>query len=162
MIRSVFFMHLLPFVFAAFCGIAAYYYYAPIDVPAPQTGSVGKNFKHMRGSGSSGRTVGTGPGQLDSAPPASEGNVERLRIISKPQARYTEAARQNQTEGSVRLKVTLLASGDIGAIVPVRELPDGLTEQAIEAARRIKFEPKKVEGVPVSTTVTIDYTFTIY
>ena len=162
MFRCVFFKHMLPFIFAAFCGMAAYYYIAPIDVPPPQTGGVGSNFKQFRGSGSSGRPVGTAPGHLSTVPPTSDANIERLRITSKPQARYTETARQNQTEGSVRLRVTLLASGDVGAIIPIQELPNGLTEQAIDAARQITFEPKKVNGVPVSTTVTVDYSFEIY
>ena len=75
---------------------------------------------------------------------------------------YTDAARVNETEGSVRLKVTLLANGQVGSIIPVTTLPHGLTEQAVAAARQIKFEPKKMDGIPVSTTVTIDYSFEIY
>jgi outer membrane biosynthesis protein TonB len=37
-----------------------------------------------------------------------------------------------------------------------------LTEQAIAAARQIKFEPKKVNGSPVSVTMTFQYGFNIY
>ena len=84
------------------------------------------------------------------------------RIISKPRPNYTEAARTNQVTGSVLLKVTLLASGQVGSVTPVRRLPHGLTEQAIAAAKQIRFEPKKVNGVPVPVTVTLDYGFTIY
>ena len=85
-----------------------------------------------------------------------------LRIISKPRATYTDAARTNAVTGSVLLKVTLLASGQVGSITPVKRLPHGLTEQAIAAARQIRFEPKKVNGVPVSSIITLDYGFTIY
>ncbi|HBR58684.1 MAG TPA: hypothetical protein DEA22_14645 [Blastocatellia bacterium] len=60
------------------------------------------------------------------------------------------------------MRVTLLASGQIGSITPVTRLPYGLTEQAIAAARQIRFEPKMVNGVPISTTVTMEYSFTIY
>jgi len=56
----------------------------------------------------------------------------------------------------------LLAGGTIGGITPVTELPDGLTERAIAAAKQIRFEPKKVDGRPVSVIVTREYTFTIY
>jgi TonB family protein len=84
------------------------------------------------------------------------------KILAKPQAKYTDAARTNAVQGSVRLKVTLLASGRIGPITAVRRLPHGLTEQAIAAARQIQFEPKLVNGRPQSVVVTIDYSFTLY
>lgn len=88
--------------------------------------------------------------------------TDPLMIIAKPQARYTDPARNAKIQGSVRVKVTLLASGGTGTVTPVNELPNGLTEQAIAAARRIVFLPKRVNGVPISVTVTIDYTFSIY
>jgi TonB family protein len=75
---------------------------------------------------------------------------------------YTDEARENNVQGAVRLKITLLASGQVGNITPVTELPDGLTEQAIAAAKRIRFEPKTVNGVPVSVVINREYTFTIY
>jgi len=85
-----------------------------------------------------------------------------LQIISKPKATYTDAARTNNVQGSVRLKITLLASGAVGSITPVTRLPNGLTEQAIAAARQIKFKPKMVNGVAQSVVVTFDYGFNIY
>jgi TonB family protein len=88
--------------------------------------------------------------------------TERFLITSKPKALYTEAGRTNGVEGTVRLKVTLLASGNIGAITPISQLPDGLTEQAVAAARNIKFQPKRVNGVPQSVIVTIEYNFDLY
>lgn len=109
-----------------------------------------------------GNGSGSGSGNGGAPPPAVAKVTTPYRIISKPRPGYTDAARANQVTGSVLLKVTLLASGQVGSIVPVRRLPDGLTEQAIAAARQIKFEPKKVNGVPQSITVTIDYGFTIY
>ena len=84
------------------------------------------------------------------------------RIIAKPKATYTDAARTNNVQGSVTLKIVLLASGQVGSITPIKGLPHGLTEQAIAAARQIRFEPKKINGVPVSTTVTFQYGFNIY
>lgn len=85
-----------------------------------------------------------------------------LTITSKPSATYTSTARDNNTQGSVRLKVTFLANGQIGGITVVNGLPDGLTEQAIAAAQQIKFEPKKINGVPVSVVRVVDYSFSIY
>jgi TonB family protein len=95
------------------------------------------------------------------APPAG-GVTSPFRIISKPRATYTDAARTNNVQGSVLVKVTLLASGQVGSVAVVRGLPHGLSERAIAAAKQIRFEPKKVNGAPVSVTQTFEYTFSIY
>lgn len=105
---------------------------------------------------------GDGSGTRGGPPPAVAKVTSPYRIISKPRASYTDAARTNQVTGSVLLKVTLLANGQVGSITPVKRLPHGLTEQAIAAARLIRFEPKKVNGQPVSVVITVDYGFTIY
>lgn len=95
-------------------------------------------------------------------PPAVVGPTEALKIISRPQPKYTDAARQNQVTGTVTLKVTFTASGQIGSVAPVNGLPYGLTEQAIAAAKQIRFEPPKRNGVPYAISKTVTYTFTIY
>src|SRR5688572_5505333 len=105
---------------------------------------------------------GRGSGSGGGPPPAVVKVTTPLRIVSKPKPPYTDAARTNQVTGTVILKVTLLGSGQVGGITPVRRLPDGLTEQAIAAARLIKFEPKKVNGVPISVSVNVEYNFSIY
>ncbi|MDQ2745709.1 MAG: energy transducer TonB [Acidobacteriota bacterium] len=94
--------------------------------------------------------------------PPPVGPTEAIKILSKPQPRYTDAARQNNVTGTVTLKVTFTASGQIGSIAPVSGLPYGLTEQAIAAAKAIRFEPPKRNGVPYSVSKTISYSFTIY
>ena len=118
------------------------------------------------GSGSgdgSGNGPGSGPG--GSGPPPAlppKGVTTAFKIISRPRASYTDAARTANVQGSVFVKVTLLASGAIGSVTAVKGLPNGLTEQAIAAARQIKFEPKKINGIPQATIVTFEYTFSIY
>jgi TonB family protein len=83
--------------------------------------------------------------------------ANNFKITAQPRANYTDAGRQNNVNGVVRLKVTFLASGQIGGISVVSGLPYGLTEQAIAAARNIRF-------VPGSGTIskTIEYRFTLY
>lgn len=139
--------------------------YARMSNGTGSGGGQGTGFGYGQGQAS---TYGTGAGSgsgsgngSGGAPPAvAVAKVTiPLRIISKPQAKYTEDARTNNVQGSVRLKVVLLASGQVGSITPVTQLPHGLTEQAIAAARLLKFEPAKVNGVPVSKTITIDYSF---
>jgi TonB family protein len=114
------------------------------------------------GSGS-GSGDGQGPGS-GAAPRAGDplGITIGVRIISKPRANYTDAARSNNIQGTVMLRVTFLASGTIGGISPVSGLPYGLTEQAIAAARLMRFEPAKKNGVPYTVTKVVPYYFTIY
>jgi TonB family protein len=65
------------------------------------------------------------------------------------------------TQGKITLRVTLLANGGIGSIEVVRPL-EGLNEQAIAAAKKIVFLPKRVNGVNVSVTKLLEYGFSIY
>jgi TonB family protein len=95
-------------------------------------------------------------------PPVAVGPTEGVKIISRPKPPYTDSARQNQVTGTVRLRVTFSANGQIGSISPVSGLPYGLTEQAIAAAKQIRFEPAKKNGVPVPSTRVIEYSFSIY
>jgi protein TonB len=113
------------------------------------------------GSGN-GNGTGAGNGGLPPPPARPAGVTQALRIISKPRPGYTDSARQNNVQGTVILRVTFLASGQVGSISAVKGLPNGLTEQAIAAARRISFEPKKVDGVGQPVTRQIEYTFSIY
>lgn len=85
-----------------------------------------------------------------------------LYLISKPQPPYTHQGRENGTVGEVTLKVQFLENGTIGEIIVVSSLPDGLTEQAVAAARKIQFIPKKVNGMPVSVIRTVVYGFDIW
>ena len=119
------------------------------------------------GSGSGtgdGNGDGTGPGGGGVPPPPTKrpAVTTPVKITYQPRAVYTNEARTNNIQGAVRLKITLLASGQVGSITPVTRLPNGLTEQAIAAARQIKFTPKMVNGVPTSVIITRDYTFSIY
>jgi protein TonB len=113
--------------------------------------------------GGNGNGNGNGSGNGDGPPPPSSMSVTSpLKVLSRPRAQYTDTARTNNVQGVVRLKVTLLANGSVGSITPLSSLPYGLTEQAIAAARLIKFEPRKVNGIAQSSIVTFEYSFTIY
>jgi len=87
---------------------------------------------------------------------------ERARIASQPKPGYTEEARKNQVAGIVVLRVVLRFDGTIGNITVVSGLPDGLTEQAIAAARNIRFTPAQKDGVPVSVSMQVEYRFNLY
>lgn len=106
-----------------------------------------------------GRGSGDGRG---GPPPAVARVTQPLRITYKQKAQYTDAARTNGVQGTVTLRVTFLASGGIGSITTVKGLPHGLTEQAIAAARNMRFDPEMVGGVARTTTRPVSFTFNIY
>lgn len=122
------------------------------------------------GSGSggglgSGNGNGTGSGGSDDGPPPPArpvGVTQGLKIISKPRPGYTDAARTNNIQGTVILRVTFLSSGQVGSVSVVKGLPNGLSEQAIAAAKRINFEPAKTNGQGQTVTKQIEYSFSIY
>ncbi|MBA3694954.1 MAG: energy transducer TonB [Acidobacteria bacterium] len=88
--------------------------------------------------------------------------VQNIRIVLKPFAKYTDASRQASLQGTVRLRITFLASGGIGTVSPLTTLPYGLTEQAIAAAMKIVFIPAKRNGKTFSTVKIVDYSFSLY
>lgn len=95
-------------------------------------------------------------------PTTPSSKLQPLLIQLKPRPGYTDTARRSDTMGTVALRVTFLANGGIGKISVISGLRNGLTEQAIDAARRIVFLPVQVAGVPVTAVQRIAYDFSIY
>ncbi len=126
------------------------------------TGAGNGNGSGWGNGNGNGNGDGSGDGDGDPPPPRPVGVTAPLKILAKPKPSYTDSARQNQVQGTVILRVTFLASGAIGSISPVKGLPNGLTEQAIAAARSIRFEPAKSNGVGQTVTKQVEYTFSIY
>ncbi|MDM7921825.1 MAG: energy transducer TonB, partial [Pyrinomonadaceae bacterium] len=82
------------------------------------------------------------------------------RVIRQPQAAYTNAARIEGYSGAVRLKMTLLSNGTVGKVEVVKSAPYGLTDTAIEAAKKTVLGPKINNGQPVSIIITRENTAT--
>ncbi len=122
---------------------------------------------HNTGGGPA-KLGGGGPGAglgapYDYARPHKVGEVTRkAQIVSRPEPLYTEEARKNQITGSVSLRMILNANGTVSNIQALSRLPDGLTEKAMDAARRIQFTPAEKDGRKVSQYATIQYNFNIY
>ena len=81
--------------------------------------------------------------------------------LNSPTPRYTEAARANNIQGSVTLRVLVGEDGNVTAVRVVRGLPDGLNEQAIATARLTKFKPAMKDGNPVAYWLALEMPFTI-
>jgi hypothetical protein len=85
-----------------------------------------------------------------------------LIVLRKPRVLYTDKARENNVSGIVRMKILFRSDGQVGEITVLQKLPDGLTNEAIKAARKIKFVPAEIDGKPVDLVKAVEYTFTLY
>lgn len=82
-------------------------------------------------------------------------------IYDRPKAVYTDEARNEGIEGTVVLQAVFNADGSITNIRVIRGLPHGLTDNAVEAARKLRFYPAKKDGQTVSVRGSIEYTFNL-
>lgn len=87
--------------------------------------------------------------------------VRSAEVYYQPTPQYTSAAQKNQVEGDVTVRVTLGADGTVSSVEPVTRLPYGLTEEAVRAARQIRFNPATRDGSPVDEVKTITYSFNL-
>ena len=94
--------------------------------------------------------------------PVDDPKVTPLKITAKPRANYTDGARTNGISGIVRLLVGFSADGTIKHILILKSLDSGLDRNAVAAARQIRFEPKQIDGKPVSVVRVVEYSFTVY
>lgn len=123
--------------------------------------------KHL---GEPGVGAGRGDGPLfpiKSAPtntePSAASSVDtKPRRLRGPMPQYTEAARANGTDGTVTLRVLVGEDGEVKQVRVMRGLPDGLNEQAIEAARQTKFKPAMKDGKPVPFWIVVQMDFYIH
>jgi TonB family protein len=107
--------------------------------------------------------AGVGDPAVDYGKPFRSNEVTKKAVITaKPEPGFTEPARKFNVTGTVRLRATLSATGEVNSIVVVKGLPHGLTEKAVAAARQIRFTPAQKDGRQVSQYVILDYNFNIY
>ncbi len=95
---------------------------------------------------------------LPPAPPAAATGDEtvvagvdltRPEVLHRVEPRYTETAIRTRTEGVVVLELLIGADGAVSGITVLRGLPFGLTQSAVDAARRWRFAPSELDGRPV-------------
>lgn len=100
-------------------------------------------------------TNGRGRITIDAHPP----DVKPVRILEMPNAEHTEAARDAGIYGIVKLKVRFLAGGRIGYVNVLSELPDGLTGEAVRAAKKIRFGPARQNARMIHAEHIVEYEF---
>lgn len=102
-------------------------------------------------------TAGEGTGTIH-----GNGGATRPRLIYGPDPEFTEQARKAQVEGTVVLKVTVDASGDVADVKVTKGLGSGLDEKAIEAVRKWKFKPGTEDGTPVRSEIAVEVSFHLF
>jgi TonB family protein len=146
----------------------------PKGVPGPPSPGPGSGGGIGTGSGGgigSGDGTGVGPGHGFNTgggdPSLGGGNRVATAVDQKPvplnypSPRYTEEARKNKIQGTVRARVLVAADGSVKQVHIVRGLPDGLDEQAIQAAYQLRFRPAMKAGQPVAFWVAVDIEFNL-
>ncbi len=112
--------------------------------------------------------IGNGTRSIGCCVPGGSGGsgeplyTSRVVITHREKAQYTELARQNRVMGIVVLNALFGADGQISDIRVVRQLPDGLTEEAIRAMRKMRFRPATKNGQPVAVRMSIEFSFNIF
>jgi hypothetical protein len=82
-----------------------------------------------------------------------------LKILEKPKPELPKDYGTNDSQGMINLKVEFRADGKIGEITPISSLQKSLTDLAIEAAKKIKFEPEINNGEAVTITKIVQYSY---
>jgi len=96
------------------------------------------------------------------SPPGEKLEDKQFTIISKPRAFYTNVARNKGISGTVKILVLFGSSGQIEGAILKNSIGGGLDENALTAARQIKFTPRIEDGKPITIMRTVEYSFTIY
>lgn len=86
----------------------------------------------------------------------------KLNITKQPAPLYNRQAKKNETTGKINVYVMFLANGKIGLVFPRNELPDGLTQAIVDAAKKLEFVPELRNGEPITVIKTVVYIFSTY
>jgi protein TonB len=97
----------------------------------------------------------------DGETPVSEEPLAPAVLISRVDPEYPEPARRAGVEGTVILDATISETGQVMQIAVERGLPLGVTEVAVSAVRRWKYEPARGRNGPVASHKAIRIVFAL-
>jgi len=147
----------------------------PTGVPGPPSAGPGSGGGMGDGTGGgmgpgNGRGVGPGNGyNMGGGDPRLGGgnggvatSVDTKPVpLNSPRPLYTEEARKNKIQGTIRVRVLIGADGAVKQVKVLSGLPDGLNEQAIQAAYQLRFRAATKGGQPVSFWQAVDIDFNL-
>jgi TonB family protein len=82
-----------------------------------------------------------------------------VEILTKPRPEYSAEARRLRIEGEVLLELSFGATGETRVLRVVRGLGHGLDENAMAAAREIRFRPAQRDGAAVDSAAVVHIIF---
>jgi TonB family protein len=88
------------------------------------------------------------------------GGVLNGKALSLPVPTYPEFARRSRVAGKVEVEVVVDESGKVISAQALSG-PTSLREAAVEAAKRARFSPTKLSGMPVKMSGSINYNFNL-
>lgn len=99
--------------------------------------------------------------QLDLAQAQQSQGDRKARVIYRVDPEYTEDAREKKIAGTVVLTLTVDHQGLPQNIKVKRSLYPSLDQSAIEAAKKMRFEPAMKDGQPVSMFISVEMDFSV-
>jgi TonB family protein len=100
---------------------------------------------------------GSGGGGVDYR--SGGGSVVAPTLVVKAEPEYSEEARKARLQGTVRLRIEVNTQGLAQNIAVQQSLGLGLDDRAVEAVRKWKFNPGKVNGKPAVMVAYVDVNF---
>jgi TonB family protein len=82
-------------------------------------------------------------------------------LLYSPRPIYTKEARDNKIQGVIRARVLVGVDGSVQQVRLTSHLPDGLDEQGVAVARKMKFKPAMKDGQPVAYWFPIEIEFNL-
>ena len=100
-----------------------------------------------------------GDGDGDGAFIRYHSGIQRPEAILRVEPTYTEAARRARIQGYLILDLYVDERGSVARVDVLKGLPMGLTEAAVDAARRWRFRPAERAGraIPIVYSVTVNF-----
>jgi TonB family protein len=121
-------------------------------------GGIGNGYGGGIGNGK-GNGVGDGSGGGTGGGLRIGNGVSAPKPIYTPEPEYSEEARKAKFQGTVLLSIVVDETGKATRITVARSLGLGLDEKAIEAVKKWRFEPGKLNGKAVAVQATVEVSF---
>jgi TonB family protein len=88
-----------------------------------------------------------------------QADIENPVPTTAPHPRYPREALEERIQGTVRMRVIVNADGTAGDVVVIDSLSRALDNAAVEAVRKWRFKPARLEGQPVAIVVFLEMSF---
>ncbi len=140
----------------------------PNGVPGKLSGGPGAGGGIGDGDGAGvgpGKGPGLGPGEGGGEGGAVDfrgfkgGSMSPPVVLLKSEPEYSEEARKARLQGTVLLRIEVDTHGQAQNITVSKSLGLGLDDRAIEAVRKWKFSPGKVNGKPTAVVAYVEVNF---